>query len=69
MAADIPIGSFWKRKANGVVYRVFEIKPNGCDVGLEPVIVPRGKRARKTWKYDKLILFEFDRVEKPEGTT
>ena len=65
----IPIGSYWRRKTTGVVYRVLGFAFNGCNVGLEPVFLPPGKRARETWKYHKFIPIEFDRVEKPEGTT
>lgn len=63
---DVPIGSYWRRKKTGVVYEV--TGQNGEDVCLTPVRVPPGKRARETWKWCKRVLFDMERVEKPEVT-
>jgi hypothetical protein len=56
----VVIGQFWKRD-NGVVYEVCDERGSfSRDVLLIPVEIPRGKKARRTWKWDKAVIAEME---------
>ena len=63
---DVPIGSHWKRP-DGVIVRVDGEMDNGSlrEVLLIPVFVSDGTCVRQSWKWDKLVAFDFERVEEP----
>ncbi|WP_417459041.1 hypothetical protein [Kordiimonas sp.] len=61
-----PIGSRWRRPG-GVIYEVTRDRCDSTrDVLLVPVFIPDGKKARKTWKYDALVEFDFERMNDDE---
>ncbi len=61
-AKKVAIGQRWRRK-NGVVYAVTDKRGSASiDFLLEPVEVPNGVKARKTWKWDQAIRHEMECV-------
>ena len=56
----VEIGQRWRRP-DGVVVEVQEERGNGSlrEVLLVPVEIPAGKRARKSWKWDEAVVYEF----------
>ena len=63
-------GQLWQR-ANGVIYVVEQLSGHvqgSRDVLLVPVQVPKGLRARHTWKYEGLVPCDLTRVDSLPAT-
>ncbi len=63
MNEQIEIGSEWKHRKKGFVYRVTEARPAKDEVYLQA----QTKGARSTWKYGPLVPFDYERVQKPNS--
>lgn len=55
----IMLGTTWKHRRKGGIYRITQIRDNTGDVWLEA----QSKGCRSTWKYVGLIHFDYEKVE------
>lgn len=62
MSEEIKIGSQWKHRKKGFVYRVTELRPLKDEVYLQA----QTKGARSTWKYGPLVPFDYEPLSAPD---